>query len=64
MKIIHTEIYEIKDFENFKKINYLNLKMPEEKFSMEEFEEMVTYKIDSIWDAGISNYEETWEKII
>ena len=63
MKIIHTEIFEIEDFEKFKKLNFIKKKKKEEDFTAEEFELLYEDQMDSIWDSGITNYSDSWAKI-
>ena len=63
MKIIHTEIFEIKDFEEFKKLNFIKRRIKEKDFTGTDFEFLYTDRMDSIWDSGITDYSESWEKI-
>lgn len=62
MKFIHTEIYEIKDFEKFKKLNRFKKNFKEIDLTIEEFEEIVLFNINNLEDVGISNYDEMWTK--
>lgn len=63
MKIIHTEIFEIKDFEEFKKLNFIKRKTKEKDFTGTDFEILYTDRMGSIWEIGITDYSETWEKM-
>lgn len=63
MKIMHTEIFEIDDFEKFKKLNFIKKKKREEDFTATEFEELYINQMESIWDSGVTNYSDSWEKI-
>lgn len=60
MKIIHTEIFEIKDFEEFKKLNFIKRKKKEKEFTAEDFK--LLYEDDMVTN-GITGYSETWEKM-
>ena len=63
MKIIHTEIFEIKDFEKFKKLNFIKKRVKEKDFTGTDFEFLYTERMDSVWDSGVTHYSESWEKI-